>query len=96
MQVAQLAAARACCSWGRQGPASRIWCCACARTVFLSWLVRLGAEGERLPAPARDAALDLPVLRLDAARAGAADRIVLALDCALGEVASLAGAFAAP
>jgi HPr kinase/phosphorylase len=64
--------------------------------VRLRLLVRLGAEGERLPAPARDAALDLPVLRLDAARAGAADRIVLALDCALGEVASLAGAFAAP
>jgi len=62
----------------------------------LHLLVRLGTPGERLPAPERDPALDLPVLHLDAAHPGAADRIALALACALGEVGTLAGAFAAP
>jgi HPr kinase/phosphorylase len=62
----------------------------------LHLLIRLGASGERLPAPEHDAALDLPVLRLDAAHPGAADRIALALACALGEVGSRAGAFDAP
>jgi HPr kinase/phosphorylase len=62
----------------------------------LHLLVRLGAPGDRLPAPEHDAALNVPVLRLDAAHPGAPDRIALALACALGEVASPAGAFASP
>ena len=59
-------------------------------------LVRLtDATPARLPAPARDAALDLPVVDLNPAWPGAPDRVALALDCALGEVPMLAGAFTA-
>ena len=49
----------------------------------------------RLPAPARHAALDLPLVRIDAAAVSAAERVALALDCALGRVNQVAGAFAA-
>jgi HPr kinase/phosphorylase len=56
--------------------------------------VELGG-GCRLPAPARHPTLDLPMLTIDPAAASAAQRVVLALDCALGRIAQLAGAFAA-
>ncbi len=49
----------------------------------------------RLPAPARHAALDLPLVRIDAAAVSAAERVALALDGALGRVDQVAGAFAA-
>ena len=45
--------------------------------------------------PERHAGLGLPLVRLDAAAASAAERVVLALDCALGRVSQVAGAFAA-
>lgn len=48
----------------------------------------------RLPAPQRHAALDLPLVTVDPAAASAARRVSLALDCALGRTAQLAGAFA--
>ncbi len=66
--------------------------CASAR---LALVVELGAAAARLPAPARYAPLDLPLLALDAAAASAAQRVEWALDCALGARAQLAGAFAA-
>jgi HPr kinase/phosphorylase len=66
-----------------------------ATSARLALVVELGVRGERLPLPARHAALDLPLIRLDAASASAADRIVLALDCALGRVSQVAGAFTA-
>jgi HPr kinase/phosphorylase len=49
----------------------------------------------RLPWPERHELLDLPVVRLDASAASTPERVVLALDCALGRVAQVAGAFAA-
>jgi hypothetical protein len=39
--------------------------------------------------------LDLPLLAIDPASASAAQRVALALDCALGRIVQLAGAFAA-
>jgi len=62
-----------------------------ARLVLV---VELGSAC-RLPAPARHPTLDLPLLTIDAASASAAQRIALALDCALGRIVQLAGAFAA-
>ena len=61
----------------------------------LALAVELGAPSSRLPMPEQHARLDLPVLRIDATAASAPDRIALALDCALGRVAQVAGAFAA-
>jgi HPr kinase/phosphorylase len=51
--------------------------------------------GERLPAPEQHEPTGLPLLRLDPASASAAARLALALDCARGVVAQLAGAFVA-
>jgi HPr kinase/phosphorylase len=61
----------------------------------LALVAELGAAAERLPLPARHPELGLPLVRLDAAAASAPERLVLALDCALGRVGQLAGAFAA-
>lgn len=61
----------------------------------LALLVRLDSSAERLPAPAEHASLGLPMLTLDPRSASAAQRVALALDCALGTVRQLAGAFAA-
>jgi HPr kinase/phosphorylase len=63
--------------------------------VKLNVVIALTAEPERLPAPEQHAELGLPVVRLEAAGASAADRVALALDCALGRVTQDAGAFAA-
>ncbi len=57
--------------------------------------VELCAASARLPEPNRHAKLNLPILRLDAAAASAPERVALALDCALGRVAQVVGAFAA-
>ncbi len=58
--------------------------------------VRLAAtppeRGPRLPAP--HAEYGLPLVRIDPAACSAVDRVALALDCALGRRAQLAGAFA--
>jgi len=64
-------------------------------TARLALVVALGDDGARLPTPSRHATLDLPMTRLDAFAASAPERVVLALDCALGRVAQVAGAFAA-
>ena len=61
----------------------------------LALVVDLGAEAERLPLPARHPGLDLPRIGLDPWSASAPDRVALALDCALGRVVQVAGAFAA-
>ncbi len=63
--------------------------------VDLALVVDLCASVPRLPAPARHAVLDLPLIRLDPREASAPDKVALALDCALGRVTQLAGAFAA-
>lgn len=62
------------------------------RTV-LALAVDLG-EARRLPAPRRHPALDLPVVTIEAFAASAPERVALALDCALGRVCQVAGAFA--
>ncbi len=48
----------------------------------------------RLPSPRRHPALDLPLVAVDPGHASAVRRVALALDCALGHVTLLAGAFA--
>ena len=63
--------------------------------VKLNVIIALTDQPERLPRPERHADLNLPVVRLNAASASAPDRVVLALDCALGLVGQHAGAFAA-
>ena len=61
----------------------------------LALVVELDGNGDRLPVPTSDPAFGVPVLHLDAASASAADKLTLALDCALGRVSQVAGAFAA-
>lgn len=61
----------------------------------LTLVVELGEAAPRLPLPARHVALDLPLARIDPRTASAPDRVALALDCALGRVTQVAGAFAA-
>lgn len=60
----------------------------------LALVVELGNQGDRLPMPRRHAALDLPVVQIDALAASAADKVALALDCATGRISQIAGAFA--
>lgn len=67
----------------------------CAPSARLVLAVRLGPVLERLPAPEWDVALGLPTARLDPATASAPERLVLALDCVLGRVEPVVGAFAA-
>jgi len=61
----------------------------------LALVVELGTTAARLPAPVRDPALGLPLVHIDATAAAAPERVALALDCAIGRVAQVAGAFAA-
>ena len=66
--------------------------------IRVALAVRLSAPGkmpDRLPQPARDPVLDLPLVTLDGSAASAASRVALALDCATGRLKQLAGAFAA-
>lgn len=56
--------------------------------------VALAPGAMRLPAPARHPDLDLPMVTIDPAAPSAARRVALALDCALGRVPQVAGAFA--
>lgn len=67
----------------------------CAPSARLVLAVRLGPVSERLPAPEWDVALGLPTAHLDPATASAPERLVLALDCVLGRVEPVVGAFAA-
>lgn len=63
--------------------------------VKLAMIVVLSEQHDRLPQPERHAELGLPVVRLNALQVSAADRVALALDCALGRVTQHTGAFAA-
>ena len=64
-------------------------------TARLALVVDLGKRAERLPEPAMHEGLKVSLVYVDAAAASAPDRIILALDCALGRIAQVAGAFAA-
>jgi HPr kinase/phosphorylase len=61
--------------------------------VRLRLAVTLGPVTDRLPQPARHAAPDLPLVSVDPSRPAAAQIVALALECALGRVAQVAGAF---
>jgi HPr kinase/phosphorylase len=61
----------------------------------LALVVDLGQAPERLPQPRRDDMLGVPVIKLEAFTASAADKVILALNCALGHVGQVAGAFLA-
>ncbi len=62
--------------------------------VRLALAVQLGS-GDRLPEMATHAPTGLPLVMIDPEQASAGARLALALDCALGRVAQVAGAFAA-
>ena len=66
-----------------------------ALVVDLAALPPIGRSLARLPVPQRHAALDLPLVHIDAAAASAPERVALALDGALGRVSQVAGAFVA-
>ncbi len=66
-----------------------------AAQARIALVVDLSATAPRLPEPRRHPTLDVPIVHIDPTAASAADRAILALDCALGRVSQLAGAFAA-
>lgn len=61
--------------------------------VRLRLIVQLGQPPERLPFPLHCRDFDLPLVQLDATSPSAPDRIMLALDCAVGRISQVAGAF---
>jgi len=61
----------------------------------LALVVDLATLAPRLPMPERHAALDLPLVRIDAAAASAPERIALALDATLGRAGQVVGSFIA-
>ena len=62
------------------------------QSVRLALAVEL-TEPPRLPAPARHAELGLPLVAVDARSPSAARCVALALDCVLGRIMQVAGAF---
>jgi HPr kinase/phosphorylase len=60
----------------------------------LALVVELGDPGPRMPAPSSHPALGLPLVRIDPWSVSAPERVMLALDCALGHISQVAGAFA--
>jgi HPr kinase/phosphorylase len=65
----------------------------CDAQATLALVVRLG-EAPRLPEPDFFAELDLPAVTIPPFHASSPHRIALALDCALGRIQQVAGAFA--
>jgi len=61
----------------------------------LALVVDLGMRADRLPEPMIDQRFALPLVHIDAQAASAPDRVIMALDCALGRVDQVAGVFAA-
>jgi HPr kinase/phosphorylase len=61
----------------------------------LALVVELGHPAPQMPMPRRHAGFDLPLVRMDALAVSAPERVGLALDCALGQITQVAGAFAA-
>jgi HPr kinase/phosphorylase len=66
-----------------------------AASARLALVAQLGQPLARMPSPTRDEDLDLPVAMIDPLVASAPERVTMALDCALGQVTQVAGAFAA-
>jgi HPr kinase/phosphorylase len=67
----------------------------CRPSARLALVVEVGATPDRMPHPITHPDLRLPLIRLDAALPSAPERLELALDCALGLIPQIAGAFAA-
>lgn len=63
--------------------------------VRLALIVDLATPSDRMPMPRQHPDLGLPVVCIDPAAASAPERIALALECAIGRVRQVAGAFAA-
>ncbi len=61
----------------------------------LALVVDLEGNADRMPWPERHPDLGLPLVRIDAGAISAPEKVILALDCALGRVSQIAGAFAA-
>jgi HPr kinase/phosphorylase len=61
----------------------------------LALVVELGGQPDRMPLPHQHPDLGLPVVRIDANAASGPEKVSLALDCALGQISQVAGAFAA-
>ena len=59
----------------------------------LALAVELGQSAVRLPTPVIHPDLGVPLIQLDPAAGSAPDRVILALDCVLGRVEQVAGAF---
>jgi HPr kinase/phosphorylase len=66
-----------------------------APSARLALVVELSDAVARMPASARHRTLGVPTIRLDPWLVSAPERVALALDCALGRVSQVAGAFAA-
>jgi len=66
-----------------------------AGSARLALVAQMGQPSLRMPSPTRNECLGLPMVMIDPLAASAPERVALALDCALGQVSQLAGAFAA-
>ena len=64
---------------------------AAARLVLV---VELDGPFERMPYPYQHPELGVPVIRIDPKAASATDKVILALNCALGLVSQVSGVFA--
>jgi len=69
--------------------------CNFVNSARLALVVELGAAAPRLPQPMRHADTSLPLIRVETGLSSAPERVALALDCALGRVEQVSGAFAA-
>jgi HPr kinase/phosphorylase len=61
----------------------------------LALVADLAPLAHRMPYPERDSRFDLPLVHIDAAHPSAPERVALALDCAVGRVEQIVGAFVA-
>ena len=63
-------------------------------STTLRLAVLVGRAGARLPQPETHMETGLPMVRIDPSSPSAPQQVALALDCAIGRVAQVAGAFA--
>jgi len=61
----------------------------------LALVVEVAGRADRMPMPQNHPELNVPVVRIDPVAASAPDRVALALQCAIGRITQVAGAFAA-
>jgi HPr kinase/phosphorylase len=61
----------------------------------LALVIDLTGHADRMPLPEQHPDLGLPIVHIDATAPSAPEKVALALDCALGRISQVAGAFAA-